>query len=65
MSETVSYRWIIDDDGGGTLFTFTDDGSGVVESTIDFESLDDLPKGLAEAIRQDGDTRGEFPAKRV
>jgi hypothetical protein len=61
MSKTVSYRWVIDEDGGGTLRTFTDDGARVVESTIDFDSLEDLPKGLAEAIRDDGGTEGEFP----
>jgi hypothetical protein len=61
MSETISYRWVIDEDGGGTLYTFTDDGSQVVESTIDFDSLDELPENLADAIREDGGTRGEFP----
>lgn len=61
MSETVSYRWVIDDDGGGTIRVFTDDGTGVTESVIDFDSLDDLPEGLAGAILDDGGTTGEFP----
>ena len=61
MSETIGFRWRLDEDGGGTAFVFTDHRSHVDETKYVFDSLDELPEWMAEAIREDGRLEGELP----
>jgi hypothetical protein len=46
-------------EGGGAAFVFAYQGDTLVQQEHFFNALDDLPKHIAEAIRQDGGTEGE------
>lgn len=62
MSEgrIAGIRWRLDEDGGGEAFVFIDYRSHVDERKYVFDSLEELPRPVAEAIRKDGRIEGEI-----
>ena len=54
----INIEWRIDDDGGGELKVFVWGVEGVTLKRRSFESLDDLPDDIAEAIQSDGRDEG-------
>jgi hypothetical protein len=59
LDDLHSVRWEMDAEGDGTAFIYVYRGDTLVQQEHFFDSLDDLPKHIAEAIRQDGGARGE------
>ena len=59
--EIISISWHLDEDGGGEVFVTIDHKSHVDDHKYVFESLDELPPDIAEAIRKDGRTKGKIP----
>jgi hypothetical protein len=63
MSRTIGFRWQLDDDGGGTVILITDHRTHMDETIYHFDSLDELPDWVADAIHRDERREGEFPPK--
>ncbi len=60
MSEVHNVRWLLDDNGGGVVLLFIDDGAHTVEHRYEFKSFDELPDHVANSIHEDGRTEGEI-----
>ncbi len=60
MSEGHHVRWLLDDDGGGVVKVFIDDGPHTVQHRYVFKSFDELPDYVADSIRKDGRIAGEI-----
>ena len=54
LDDLHSVRWEMNDEGGGSAFVFAYRDETLVQQEHFFDSLDELPDHLAEAIRKDG-----------
>ncbi len=60
MEKIIAFRWVMNEDGSGVLFSFVDRRSVLIQTENSFDSLIDLPGWVSEAIRDDGRERGEW-----
>ena len=61
MDNVPMFRWRLRPDGGGELQVEQVTGSKLEVGTRLFDSLVQLPDGIAEKIREDGREQGEWP----
>ena len=54
-------RWRLNEDGGGTYWLDIEKGPHVDAQRCVFDSLDQIPENIANAIRSDGRTSGSIP----
>ena len=61
MGKILRIVWHLDEDGGGTANIMADRRLSVDKCRYVFDSLDELPPVISEAIRKDGRAAGEIP----
>lgn len=55
-----SIRWSLNSEGGGTADVFSVvDGDQAVQTSYEFEALEELPADLAKLIKEDGRSTGQ------
>ncbi len=62
--EIREINWHLDEDGGGEAHVFVDYKSHIDQHKYVFDSLDredQIPEGIAAAIREDGRIEGKIP----